>query len=46
MLSSCLKIPITMERKDKMLVNEKLKKAAQESEKQFLEIKKVQNKIG
>ena len=33
-----------MEWKDKMLVNEKLRNAAQESEKQFLEIKKVQKK--
>ena len=39
-LSSSLEIPLTMEWKDKMLVNEKLRKAAQESKRQFLKMEK------
>ena len=34
--------PFTMKWKDKMLVNEKLRKAAEESKKQFYEVKKFQ----
>jgi hypothetical protein len=44
MLSSCFEISWKKERKNKMSVNEKLRKAAQESKSFFLEIeKKVHN---
>jgi hypothetical protein len=43
-LSSCFEIPLKKERRNKMSVNEKLRKAAQESKSFFLEIeKKVHN---
>jgi len=43
MLSPCFEIPLTMEWKDKMCINEKLRKAAQESKIQFLKIEKSLN---